>query len=50
MEHLEMYSGSLGAYIPDKKQQEEFDKTGEYTYLDLGYVIPGLIMYAKAKE
>lgn len=40
----------LGAYIPDEKQQEEFDKTEEYTYLDLGYVIPGLIMYTKAEE
>lgn len=37
----------LGAFVPTEAQWKEFEEFDEYTEIDLGYVIPGLLIEVK---
>lgn len=40
----------MGAYVPSETELDELEEVGEYTPLDLGYVLPSLIDYWKESE
>ena len=40
----------MGAKIPNDEEAQELNAYGEYSDIDLGYVLPGLLMFFHKKQ